>query len=74
MAEKVFYGIVTQFDCTPEQAAKMGGDQSGPIIYECMLKDWAMNEATVREHAKGFTGCGWVRIAKIIVDIPEGDA
>jgi hypothetical protein len=39
-----------------------------------MLKDWAMDEAKVREHAKGFTGLGWVRIAKIIVDIPEGES
>jgi hypothetical protein len=74
MAEKVFYGIVTQFDCPAEKVEKFGFHQSGPIIYECMLKDWAMDEAKVRERAKAFVGLGWVRIAKIIVDIPEGES
>jgi hypothetical protein len=80
MTEKVFYTIVTQYDISAKQAAKFCCNQKGPFIAECLLDEHAANEALVREHAK-YVGCsltegdrGWVRIAKVIVDIPDPES
>lgn len=70
MALKTFYAIVTQFDCSPEQAARYDQQQNGPVLYECYLNEEAANEDLVRKRAEGFAANGWVRVAEVNVDIP----
>lgn len=77
MAEKTFYAIVTQFDTTPERAAQNMRDfpeqQHGPLLYECYLLPEHQDLAVVEGISKRFASNGWLRIAKVIVDIPDGE-
>lgn len=71
--ERIFYGIVTQFDCDEASATKYSMERKGPLLFECYLNEWATDEARVRQHTTTFTRNGWARVAKITVDIPESD-
>lgn len=69
--QKTFFAIVTQFDCSTEQAAQYSMEQHGPVLFECYLNEHAIDEEKVRAHAQNFKKYGWVRVARVTVDIPE---
>jgi hypothetical protein len=77
-SEQTFFGIVTQFDTTPEKAARnkraYPEESHGPLLYECYLIPEHKDRGFVEQVAKRFAHNGWTRVAKVIVDIPEGEA
>ena len=73
MAERTFYGIVTQFDCDEASSTKYSMERKGPLLFECYLSEWSSDEKRVNTHAASFSKNGWVRVAKIIVDVPDSD-
>ncbi len=78
MAEKVFRGIVTQFDMDARTRAKHPDlTPCGPVLHELYLYNLGSRPESMQRRADELqaAGHGWVRIAKVIVDIPdEGEA
>lgn len=77
--QKIYYAVVTQYDCDPQKDPPSGDDGArGPLLLERYLdNESALSEESTREHAKMFESSphnyGWARVAKVIVDIPEGE-
>lgn len=77
MAEKVFHGIVTQFDLDARTRAQCPGlTPCGPMLHELYLYNLGSRPEVMQRRADELqaAGHGWVRIAKVIVDIPEGES
>lgn len=76
--QKTFYAVVMQYDADPKKnppGTELGA--SGPILLERTLdNESALSEEATREIAQRWEADGthgWARVAKVIVDIPEGD-
>ena len=68
--QKTFYAAVTQFDCDPARAPA-DSPAEGPLLFETYLNDFHTDEQRVRADAeRRFTRYGWVRIAKVTIDLP----
>lgn len=76
MAEKVFYAVVTQFDCDPQSKwVSSDNPPRGPLLLERYLNnEHAQSQELTQKDAERFRhNYGWTRVAKVIVDIPEGE-
>lgn len=76
--ERTYYAVVMQYDCDPKKnppGSELGA--SGPILLERTLdNESALSEEATREIAKRWEAegtHGWCRVAKVTVDIPEGE-
>jgi hypothetical protein len=68
---KTFYAIVTERDCSEEQAKKYQMQVHGPLLFETYLTPEVANQAEAAKRAGNFANYGWVRIATVTVDVPE---
>jgi hypothetical protein len=64
-----FFAIVCEQDLPKEHRAAATAE--GPIMMETMLNAFHTDRAWVENKAKAFTHYGWVRVAEVLVDIPE---
>ena len=69
MALTIFHAIVTECDCTKEQATRYHMERKGPLLFECYLGE---TEDQVHARAETFasSGLGWIRVAEVTVNIP----
>jgi hypothetical protein len=68
---KTFYAIVTERDCSEEQARKYETERHGPLLFETYLTPEVASEEAAKRRAPMFAKYGWVRVATVTVDVPE---
>jgi hypothetical protein len=73
--QRTFYAVITQYDCDPAKNPPTEEDGArGPLLLECYLdNESALSEESTREVAKRFSNYGWARVAKVTIEIPEGE-